>query len=98
MNDTSEQPAPPPGSVGFGLAWMMALALTLCMLPIVGPFIAGVVGGRRIREVKTALLASIVPLLFMGGALLAMTRAGVRVGGQQIFLPAAFAWLQCVSL
>src|SRR5438067_12542618 len=98
MTDTTEQPGPRAGSLGFGLAWMMALALTLCMLPIVGPFLAGVVGGRRIRDLRQSLLASIGPLIFMGGALFAMSRAGIKVGGQEIFLPPGFTWLQCVAL
>src|SRR5437870_3623259 len=98
MTDTTEQSGPRPGSLGFGLAWMMALALTLCMLPIIGPFLAGVIGGRRIRDPKMALMAALVPLAFMGGTLYAMTRAGIKVGGQEIFLPSGFAWLQCVAL
>lgn len=100
MTDTTEQPAPPrSASVGFGLAWMMALGLTLCMLPIIGPFLAGVVGGRRIRDLRSAVLVSIIPLLFIGGTLTAMTHQGIRVGGaNSVFLPQGFVWLQCLAL
>jgi len=46
--------------------WMGCLTLLLFWLPIVGPFIAGLVGGMKAGSVKRALLAVFVPGVMIG--------------------------------
>ena len=51
--------------------WMMVLSLLLCWLPLVGPLIAGYVGGRLAGGVGAAFLASILPAVVLGVAIFA---------------------------
>jgi len=46
--------------------WMGCLTLLLFWLPVVGPFIAGLVGGVKAGSVKNALLAVFVPGVMIG--------------------------------
>jgi hypothetical protein len=46
--------------------WMGCLTLLLFWLPVVGPFIAGLVGGVKAGSVKNALLAVFVPGVMTG--------------------------------
>jgi len=46
--------------------WMGCLTLLLFWLPVVGPFIAGLVGGIKAGSVKNALLAVFVPAVMTG--------------------------------
>ncbi len=50
-----------PGSIGSAIFWMFLLSVLLFWLPIVGPFIAGFVGGRKAGTVGNALLAALLP-------------------------------------
>jgi hypothetical protein len=65
-----------PGSVGSAAAWMFGLSILLFWLPIVGPLIAGFVGGRKAGTVGNAILAALLPgivfgvLLFFVGTML----------------------------
>lgn len=63
------------GSVLKAAFLMGVISLLLIWLPIVGPVIAGIVGGRAARTVGKALLASIVPSLLVAGALFAILNA-----------------------
>jgi len=54
------------GSVAAAMNWMGCLTLLLFWLPIVGPFIAGLVGGMKAGSVKRALLAVFVPGVMIG--------------------------------
>ena len=57
------------GSVGRGLFWMILLSILLFWLPVVGPFLAGLVGGKKAGSLGNALLAAILPALIFGGLL-----------------------------
>jgi hypothetical protein len=54
------------GSVGRGMVWMLVLSVLLFWLPVVGPLIAGFVGGRKSGSVGNAILAAILPGLLIG--------------------------------
>jgi hypothetical protein len=54
-------PAPHQGSVTEGMLWMSGLSLVLWWIPLIGPFIAGYVGGSRAGSVGRALVATILP-------------------------------------
>jgi hypothetical protein len=58
------------GSVISGAMWMIVLGLLLFWLPVVGPLIAGFVGGRKAGSMGAALTASIIPALLAAGLLL----------------------------
>jgi len=50
------------GSVGSGFRWMLILSLLLCWLPVIGPFLAGFVGGKKTGGVVKAFLAALIPI------------------------------------
>ncbi len=54
------------GSVGRGMVWMLVLSVLLFWLPILGPLIAGFVGGRKSGSVGNAILAALLPGLVIG--------------------------------
>lgn len=57
---------PHAGSTVSAAGWMVGLSLLLFWLPVVGPFAAGFVGGRRATTVGRALAAAFVPALLVG--------------------------------
>jgi hypothetical protein len=59
-----------PGSVGEAVGWILILTFLLFWLPLLGPFIAGVVGGKRSGGTLNALMASTVPSLVLANFLL----------------------------
>lgn len=58
-----------PGSVLSAAIWMFLLSILLFWLPVVGPLIAGFVGGRKAGSAGNAVLAAILPGLIVGGLL-----------------------------
>ena len=52
-------------SVVTGSAWMLLLGILLVWIPIVGPFIAGFIGGRKVGTVGRALVAAILPAILV---------------------------------
>lgn len=58
-----------PGSVGSAILWIFILSLLLFWLPVLGPLIAGFVGGRKAGSVGNAILAVILPGIVFGVAL-----------------------------
>lgn len=54
------------GSVLKAALYMGVISLLLIWLPIVGPVVAGVVGGKAARTVGKALLASVIPSIVLG--------------------------------
>ena len=71
------------GSVGSAMMWMFLLSILLFWLPVVGPLIAGFVGGRKAGSVGNALMAVILPALVLGVAVffLASVLTGIPVIG-----------------
>jgi hypothetical protein len=70
------------GSIFSGALWMVVLALLLFWLPVVGPLIAGFVGGRKSGGVGNAIIAAIIPSLLAAGVLLLLgTVVGLPVIG-----------------
>lgn len=63
------------GSVMKAALYMGVISLLLIWLPIVGPVLAGIAGGRAARTVGKALVASIIPSLVLGGAMFAILNA-----------------------
>lgn len=72
-----------PGSVSSAIVWMFVLSILLFWLPIIGPLIAGFVGGRKAGTVSNALLAVFLPAILFGVALffLASLMTGLPVIG-----------------
>lgn len=72
-----------PGSIGSAILWMFVLSLLLFWLPIIGPLIAGFVGGRKAGNVGDAILAVILPALVFGAVLffIASVLTGLPVVG-----------------
>lgn len=58
-----------PGSVGSAILWMFVLSLLLFWLPVLGPLIAGFVGGQKAGTLSNAVLAVFLPAILFGGAL-----------------------------
>ena len=59
----------PKGSILSGIAWMFIISILLFWLPVVGPLVAGFVGGMKAGGVGSAILATILPSLALGVAL-----------------------------
>ena len=49
------------GSIGAGVAWMFLISILLFWLPVLGPFVAGFVGGKKSGGVGAALIAVFAP-------------------------------------
>ena len=49
--------------------WMFLLSVLLFWLPVIGPLVAGFVGGRKAGSFGNAILAAILPGLIVGGIL-----------------------------
>ena len=64
------------GSIVLGALWMLVISVLLFWLPVVGPLIAGVVGGKTAGSVGRAIAAVFLPaiisaiLLFLLGTVL----------------------------
>jgi hypothetical protein len=71
------------GSLGGAMAWMFVLSLLLFWLPLLGMFVAGLVGGRKAGGVGTALAAVLLPAVVVAGVmfLLATALTGMPVLG-----------------
>jgi hypothetical protein len=61
------------GSVSRGMVWMFVLSILLFWMPILGPLIAGFVGGRKSGSVGNAILAAILPGILIGVAAFFLT-------------------------
>lgn len=63
------------GSVVKAALYMGVISLLLIWLPIVGPVIAGIAGGKAARTVGKALVASVIPSIVLGIGLSALLNA-----------------------
>lgn len=61
------------GSIGSAILWMFFISLLLFWLPILGPFIAGLVGGKKAGGVSAAISAVFLPAIIFGVLLFALT-------------------------
>lgn len=78
----------PPGSLAAAINWMGGLTLLLFWMPVVGPLIAGLVGGVKAGTVGRAIAAVFVPAILTG----VMAAAGVA------YLADWFPWGLLVGL
>jgi hypothetical protein len=63
------------GKLGRAMAWMFVLSILLFWLPVLGMFIAGLVGGKKAGGVGTAVAAVLLPAAVVGGVMFLMTAA-----------------------
>jgi hypothetical protein len=75
------------GRLGAAMVWMFVLSLLLFWIPVLGMFIAGLVGGRKAGNVGTAIAAALLPALvvavsmfFLATALTGMPVLGAIAG------------------
>ena len=94
IRDSEKSPsaAPPApradkGGLAAAMVWMLVLSLLLFWLPVLGMFIAGLIGGRKAGSVGTAIAAVLLPALvvavvmfFMATALTGMPVLGAIAG------------------
>lgn len=66
---------PRSGSTVGAAGRMVGLSMVLFWLPVLGPFIAGLVGGRRAATVGKALMAAFVPAVLVGALVVAVLAA-----------------------
>ncbi|MGA8026826.1 MAG: hypothetical protein WB992_06740 [Bryobacteraceae bacterium] len=58
-----------PGSVSSAILWMFVLSILLFWLPLLGPLIAGFVGGRKAGNLSNAMIAVLLPAIVFGALL-----------------------------
>ncbi len=54
------------GSIVAGALWMFVISVLLFWLPVLGPLIAGLVGGKKAGGVGAAIAAVFLPAVFVG--------------------------------
>ncbi len=71
------------GSVGSAMVWMFVISLLLFWLPVLGPLIAGFVGGRKAGGLGAAIVAVFLPgiIFFVILFLLAASLVGIPLIG-----------------
>ncbi|MFT7128436.1 MAG: hypothetical protein ACI89U_000543 [Gammaproteobacteria bacterium] len=60
------------GSVIGGIFWMFFISILLFWLPVVGPLIAGIVGGKKSGGVGAAMAAVFLPSIIFGALLFSL--------------------------
>jgi hypothetical protein len=91
------------GSLGSGIGWILLLSILIGWIPLIGPLIAGIVGGKKSGGVINGLMAAVIPSLLFANLLvfLAGTLRGIPVLGSLVALGAlslAFAGLLPILL
>lgn len=86
------------GSIGSGIFWMFLISLLLFWLPVVGPLIAGFVGGKKTGGVGSAISAVLLPaivfaiiLFSIATSLSSLPVIGAIAGGGGLILALAHA-------
>ena len=83
------------GSIVAGAIWMFLISLLLFWLPVLGPLIAGLIGGKKAGGVGAAIAAVFLPAVFVGILLFVLFTAiglpfvGVLTGGLAFLTVAA---------
>ena len=54
------------GSIISGIFWMFLISILLFWLPGIGPFIAGIVGGKKSGGLLNAIIAVFLPAIALG--------------------------------
>jgi hypothetical protein len=82
IRESNANPSTPPaaaqarqGGLSSAMAWMFVLSLLLFWLPVLGMFIAGLVGGRKAGKVGTAVAAALMPALVVAVVMFFMATA-----------------------
>src|SRR5947207_3490120 len=86
------------GSIGSAILWMFIISTLLFWLPVIGPLIAGIVGGRKAGDLGSAVLAVFLPgiligvlLFFFSTALTGIPLIGMVAGAGGLILGLAHA-------
>ncbi len=71
------------GSILSGMIWMIIVSILLFWLPVVGPLVAGFVGGKKAGGIGAGIIAAILPSLALGAVffLFATMFSGIPVIG-----------------
>jgi hypothetical protein len=70
------------GSVFSGMMWMILLSLLLFWLPVFGPLLAGIVGGKKSGGVLRGLFACVLPIVILSGLVwVSFTVVGLPLSG-----------------
>lgn len=71
------------GSIVSGIIWMFIISVLLFWLPVLGPLIAGLVGGKKAGGIGSAIAAVILPAIIFGFLLFSLvsTISGVPLIG-----------------
>ncbi len=67
------------GSILAAMVWMFIISLLLFWLPVIGPLIAGFVGGRKAGGVGSAVIAVFLPGIIFAVALFLMAASIVGI-------------------
>lgn len=57
------------GSLVGGMIWMAVISILLFWLPVFGPLLAGIVGGKKAGGVGNGILAVFLPAIILAGLL-----------------------------
>ena len=71
------------GSILAGIIWMFVISLLLFWLPLIGPLVAGFVGGKKAGGIGAGLMAVFLPGIVLGAGLffLASSLTGIPILG-----------------
>jgi len=75
------------GSATFGraLAWLLGLSILIGWVPLIGPLVAGFIGGRVARRARVALGAALIPAALWAGVLYGISRNEFKIGETYIY-------------
>ena len=81
------------GSIGAAIGWMFIISILLFWLPVLGPLIAGFVGGKKAGGVGAAIVAVLLPgivyfvvLFLLAASLVGIPLIGVAAGAGGLML------------
>ena len=81
------------GSIGAAIGWMFIISILLFWLPVLGPLIAGFVGGKKAGGVGAAIVAVFLPgivffvvLFLLAASLVGIPLIGIAAGAGGLML------------